>query len=98
MVALPHTDKEPCQCLRCKPRIVVNYMTTFNDKTVAVVAEIGTDGCDFLAQLLQTALDASRETNAPTGAISCIEHLQAIFRRQMPTIVPTAMHGGQANG
>lgn len=98
MVALPHTDKEPCQCLRCKPRIVVNYMTTVDDKTVAVAAEIGINGCDFLVKLLQTAIDAIREQNATPGEIYVIEHLQTIFRRQLPPISGNVNHGGQTNG
>jgi hypothetical protein len=76
----------------------VNYMTTVDDKTVAVAAEIGIKGCDFLAALLQTAIDASRDQNAPQGEIYVIEHLQTIFRRQLPPIAVHFNHGGQANG
>lgn len=99
MVALPHTDKEPCQCLVCQASrqqslVVIYPAKTPSGKTAIVHANLTKEAVFVLAQLTEMAAQKAEAMVPPDPHLLRItRQMAAVFSFQLP---PDAME--VANG
>jgi hypothetical protein len=90
MVALPHTDKEPCQCMVCRASRQQSMTVIYPAKTpggnnAIVHAHFNKEAVFVLAQLTEMAAKKAETMVPPDPNLQRItRQMAAVFKFQMP--------------